>query len=63
MTYLLTAVLCLAAGAIVGHRTARIRIIVIGGTPQQDDEAFLADETARFWQLVNTIDLTDEEQQ
>ncbi|MFF2852629.1 hypothetical protein ACFVT5_41010 [Streptomyces sp. NPDC058001] len=60
MTYLLTALLALACGGIIGHRTARIRHVVIGGTRERDDAAFLADERARFWQLVNGLDLPDD---
>ncbi|MGK9463959.1 hypothetical protein ACSLFT_28595 [Streptomyces sp. G6] len=63
MTYLLVALLAIATGWCWGHRTARVRVIFVGATQAQDDESFLADEAVRFWQLVNTIDLTDEEQQ
>jgi hypothetical protein len=51
--------LALAVGWLAGHRTARVRLVFIGGTPQQDDAAFIADEAARFWQLVNSLDLPD----
>ncbi|PZT70161.1 hypothetical protein DN402_31575 [Streptomyces sp. SW4] len=57
---ILTAV---ASGAVcftIGHRTARVRFIVIGATAEQDQAALLADETARFWQLVQTLDLPDD---
>lgn len=69
---ILTAV---ASGAIcwcAGHRTARIRIIVIGATPQQDaaaidaaHAAYIAQVRRRFDDMVAGLDLNtpDQEQQ
>ncbi|MDN3244122.1 hypothetical protein [Streptomyces sp. ZSW22] len=56
---ILTAV---ASGSVcwtLGHRTARTRVIVIGATAQQDEAALAADETARFWQLADSLDHPD----
>ncbi|WP_322501795.1 hypothetical protein TR631_33735 [Streptomyces rochei] len=53
---ILTAVLSGSACWCLGHRTARIRVIFIGATAQQDQAAIAADETARFWQLVDSLD-------
>lgn len=39
MTYLLVALLAIAAGWCWGHSTARIRHIPIGATAQQDQDA------------------------
>lgn len=39
MITLLVALLALAVGAILGHRTARVRVIVIGATAAQDEAA------------------------
>jgi hypothetical protein len=68
----LTAVLSLAAGAVIGHRTARVRVIVIGATEQQDQAAvdaaqaaFIAHTRRRFDEMVAGLDLNtpDQEQQ
>ena len=62
--FILVAVLVFAAGWTIGHRTARIRHIPIGALPAQDqaalDEAWIADERARFDALVAGIDLPDD---
>jgi hypothetical protein len=57
MTYLITALLALAFGWCWGHATARTRIVVIGATAGQDEAVFLADERARFDQLLAGLDL------
>lgn len=62
MTYLLTALLALAAGWIWGHATARIRIVPLCTSCEADEAAVLADERARFDQLVTglTLDQPDD---
>ncbi|MFK0124916.1 hypothetical protein ACIQSP_16565 [Streptomyces nigra] len=60
MTYLLTALLALSAGWCWGHATARVRHVPIGATAEEDDEAFIADERARFDQLVAGLDVPDD---
>ncbi|MFE0800102.1 hypothetical protein [Streptomyces sp. NPDC058812] len=57
MTYLLIALLAVAAGFTIGHRTARVRVIVIGATAQQDQAAIATAEVERFWQVVDGLDL------
>ncbi|MFJ6566579.1 hypothetical protein ACIQNU_04115 [Streptomyces sp. NPDC091292] len=57
MTYFLTALLALAVGWSLGHRTARIQIIHIGGSAEQDNAAFLADERRRFDQITADLDI------
>lgn len=47
----------LAAGWLWGHHTARIRYVLVGGT-DLDEAAFLADERARFDQLIADFDQT-----
>ncbi|AVH59954.1 MULTISPECIES: hypothetical protein [Streptomyces] len=42
MTHLLTALLALAIGWCWGHATARIRVVVAGGTAQQDEAELAA---------------------
>lgn len=59
MTHLLTALLALATGWCWGHLTARVHLILVAGTPAQDEAAFLADERARFDELVADLDLND----
>lgn len=54
---ILTAILVGSAGWIVGHRTARIRIIPIGAILAEDQTALAAEEVDRFWQIVNHLDL------
>ncbi|MFJ3037748.1 hypothetical protein [Streptomyces tendae] len=54
---ILTAVLAAPAGWIVGHRTARIRIIPIGAILAQDQAALAAQDVAEFWQIVDHLDL------
>ncbi|MFJ8146591.1 hypothetical protein ACIQ6R_16190 [Streptomyces sp. NPDC096048] len=57
MTHVLIAVLTLSAGWCWGHRTARVRVIVIGATPQQDQAAIATAEVDRFWQVVDGLNL------
>jgi len=57
---ILAAVLVFAAGWAIGHRTARIRIIPIGALAADDETALLADERARFDQLVAGLDLPND---
>ncbi|MFE7236116.1 hypothetical protein ACFVAF_36990 [Streptomyces sp. NPDC057596] len=57
MTTVLVAVLAAAAGWCCGHATARIRHVPVGGTADQDQDAFLARERARFDELVAGLDL------
>lgn len=59
MNIILTAVLALSAGWCIGHRTARIVFIPIGGTSAQDDDAFIAEQRARFNQIVAGLDTPD----
>lgn len=66
MTHLLTALLALSVGWCWGHRTARIRIIVIGATAQQDqaalnaeNAAFIAETRRRFDEQIRGFDLKD----
>ncbi|MFD8234032.1 hypothetical protein ACFV20_19390 [Streptomyces sp. NPDC059696] len=70
--YVLTAVLAASAGWCAGHRTARVRIVFIGGTEQQDaaavdaaHQAFIAHTRRRFDEMVAGLDLDtpDQEQQ
>jgi len=62
--FILVAVLVFAAGWTIGHRTARIRIIPIGALASQDqaalDEAWIADERARFDARVASLDLPND---
>lgn len=67
MTYVLTALLALAVGWTAGHRTARVRVVVIGATAAQDetalsaaDAAHLAHERARFNDLMAQLDLPED---
>lgn len=69
---ILTALLALAAGWCAGHRTARVRIVVIGATAEQDaaaveaaHAAFIEHTRRRFDDIVAGLDLNqpDEEQQ
>lgn len=59
MITVLAAVLALSAGWCIGHRTARIVFIPIGGTSAQDDAAFIAEQRAHFDQIVAGLDLPD----
>jgi hypothetical protein len=66
----LTAALTLPAGWILGHRTARIRVIVIGATAAQDTAAiadahaaFIAHTRRRFDEMVADLDLDTPEQE
>ncbi|MFE1205673.1 hypothetical protein ACFW5V_28715 [Streptomyces sp. NPDC058762] len=54
---ILTAVLAAPAGWVLGHRTARIRIIPIGAILAQDETALAAADVAEFWQIVSSLDL------
>ncbi|MFI2426536.1 hypothetical protein ACH5A7_20975 [Streptomyces sp. NPDC018955] len=60
---ILTGVVCLAVGGTVGHRTARIRIIVIGATAQEDQAALDDDSEQQIleWrtQLEECLDRFD----
>lgn len=57
---LLGALLLLAAGWVLGHRTARVRVVVVGATAAQDDAALLAHERARWEDLVAQLDVPDD---
>ncbi|MGW6747605.1 hypothetical protein [Streptomyces sp. NPDC055006] len=59
MITILVAVLALSVGWCIGHRTARIVFIPIGGTSAQDDAAFIADQRGRFDQIVAGLYLPD----
>ncbi|MET9813193.1 hypothetical protein [Streptomyces sp. NPDC006355] len=66
----LTAALTGSAGWILGHRTARIRVAVIGATPQQDaaaiadaHEAYMAHVRRRFDEMVARLDLDTPDQE
>ncbi|WP_333744085.1 hypothetical protein [Streptomyces ardesiacus] len=54
---ILTAVLAAPAGWMIGHRTARIRIIPIGAVLAEDETALAAQDVAEFWQIVDRLDL------
>lgn len=54
---ILSVLLSLAAGWMIGHRTARIRIIPIGAILAEDQAAIAAEEVDRFWQIVDRLDL------
>ncbi|MEV0015413.1 hypothetical protein [Streptomyces tendae] len=54
---ILTAILVGPAGWVLGHRTARIRIIPIGAILTEDQTAIAAEEVDRFWQIVDGLDL------
>ena len=56
MTYLITFLLALALGWTWGHTTARIVHIPIGAHADEDDQAFLDDERARYDQLIASLD-------
>ena len=70
---ILTGALTGSAGWWIGHRTARVRIVVIGATAQQDataidqlspaDEQQLAEWRARLDQLTAPFNTPDQEQQ
>jgi hypothetical protein len=57
---ILTAILSGSTGWCWGHATARVRHIPVGATVGEDDAAFIADERARFDQLVGGIELPDD---
>jgi hypothetical protein len=62
MTTLLALTLGLAAGWYWGHRTARIRIINVGATPDQDHDTLMAEAIRdlndacceRWWTAIGT---------
>jgi hypothetical protein len=63
---LLAAVLLLAVGWVAGHRTARVRVVVVGATRAQDetalaaaDEQLLGEWSARLDQLTSPFDIPD----
>ncbi|MFD7774298.1 hypothetical protein [Streptomyces sp. NPDC059753] len=60
MITIITAVLGLSAGWCIGHRSARIVFIPISGSSAQDDAAFIAEQRARFDQIVAGFDLPDQ---
>ena len=57
---LLGAVLLLAVGWVLGHRTARVEVRVIGATQADDDAQLLAHERARFDDLMAQLDLPED---
>ncbi|QTU45618.1 hypothetical protein F3K20_12750 [Streptomyces scabiei] len=64
---LLGALLLLAVGWLLGHSTARIRIVNVGATAAEDetaltaaDAAHLAHERARFDDLMAQLDLPED---
>jgi hypothetical protein len=63
---ILTAVLSGSICWALGHRTARIRVVVIGATAAQDQAAIRADLHARFDAITAGLelpDIPDQEQQ
>lgn len=60
MTYLLVALLALAAGWCWGHLTARIIHIPIGALAEEDEAALTADEHARFKAITRHFDQPDD---
>jgi hypothetical protein len=59
VTYLLTALLALAAGWTWGHATARVDHILIGAIRPQD-AAFIAEQRRQFDELIARLDLPDD---
>lgn len=57
---LLAVLLALAVGWVAGHRTARVRVVVVGATAVQDDAVLLAHERARWEDLVAQLDVPDD---
>jgi len=57
---LLAVLLALAVGWVIGHRTARVCVVVVGATAAQDDAALLAHERARWEDLVAQLDVPDD---
>ena len=57
---LLAVLLALAAGWVIGHSTARIRIIPVGAVLADDETALLAHERARFDDLIAQLDVPDD---
>lgn len=57
---LLGALLALAVGWVLGHRTARVVHVPIGATQADDDAQLLAHERARFNDLIAQLDLPDD---
>lgn len=49
---LLAVLLAAAVGWVLGHRTARVRVVVVGATQADDDAAFLTHERARLDDLI-----------
>lgn len=60
MTYLLIAILIGPACWTLGHRTARVHIVPLCTSCQADKAALLADERARFDELVASLELPDD---
>ncbi|WP_370667064.1 hypothetical protein [Streptomyces sp. IBSBF 2507] len=54
---ILTAVLVGPTCWVLGHRTARIRIIPIAAILAQDQTALAAQDVAEFWQIVDGLHL------
>jgi hypothetical protein len=57
---LLAVLLALAVGWVAGHRTARVRVVVVGATQADDDAALLAHERARWEDLLAQLDVPDD---
>ena len=64
MITILAVLIALAAGWCCGHRTARIRIVVIGATPAQDqaalDEQILTEWRTQLEQHLDHFDIPDD---
>lgn len=57
MTYVLACMIALAAGWTWGHRTARVHIVPLCTSCEADEVAILADDRARFEELVAGLDV------
>lgn len=60
MTTLLAVVLALALGWCWGHSTARIHIVPIGATAEQDDAELFAEDRALFDEITAALDVPDD---
>ncbi|MBP5883151.1 hypothetical protein QBA57_28705 [Streptomyces scabiei] len=57
---LLAVLLALAVGWVIGHSTARVKVIPIGAILADDEAALLAHERARWEDLVAQLDVPDD---
>lgn len=60
MTYLLIAALVGPVCWVLGHRTARVHIVPLCTSCEAAEAALLADERARFDELVASLELPDD---